>query len=108
MPAKNLHRVADGGTSCHVYNKGIENRNIFVEEADYQVFINYLQDYLCAPKAPENTTTEFTVKGRTYKGVPHQPKNYLNKVELIAYSLKPDHFHLVLHQKTQKSLQAFM
>lgn len=108
MPAKNLQRVAEGGTYCHVYNRGIENRNIFADDADYLVFLDYLKDYLSAPKDPESTKKDFTINGRVFKGVPHQPKNYFNKVELIAYSLKPDHFHLLLHQKTGKSLQGLI
>ncbi|MCR4324239.1 MAG: SH3 domain-containing protein [Candidatus Curtissbacteria bacterium] len=108
MPAKNLQRVAEGGTYCHVYNRGIENRNIFADDVDYQVFLGYLEDYLTAPKAPESTKKEFIVNGRTFTGVPHQPKNYFNQVELLAYSLSPDHFHLLIHQRTQKSLQALI
>lgn len=108
MTAKNLLRVAEGGTYCHVYNRGIENRNIFTDEADYQTFLAFLEEYLSAPKTPESNKKDFTINGRVFRGVPHQPKNYFKKVELIAYSLKPEHFHLVLHQKTQKSLQAFI
>lgn len=108
MPAKNLQRITEGGTYCHVYNKGIENRTIFADEADYHVFLSFLEEYLSAPKSHENNKKDFIINGRVFRGVPHQPKNYFNKVELIAYSLKPDHFHLLLHQKTQKSLQAFI
>lgn len=108
MPAKNLQRVAEGGICCHVYNKGIENRIIFADDSDYQVFLGFLEEYLSAPSSNESKKAEFTVKGRVYRGIPHQPKNYLNKVELIAYNLKPNHFHLLLHQKTKKSLQAFI
>lgn len=108
MPAKNLQRVAEGGAYCHVYNRGIENRNIFADDVDYLVFLDYLKDYLSAPKSTESTKKDFTINGRVFRGVPHQPKNYNNRVELIAYSLKPDHFHLILHQKTQKSRQAFI
>lgn len=108
MAAKNLHRIAAEGTYCHVYNKGVENRTIFLDETDYQVFLSFLEDYLSTPKDPESNKKDFTINGRLFRGVPHQPKNYFNKVELIAYSLKPDHFHLILHPKTQKFLQAFM
>lgn len=108
MPAKNLQRVAEGGIYCHVYNKGIENKIIFADDSDYQVFLGFLEEYLSTPSSHESKKAEFTVNGRVFKGVPHQPKNYLNKVELIAYNLKPDHFHLLLHQKTEKSLQAFI
>lgn len=108
MTAKNLNRIHKEGTYYHVYNKGTENKTIFPNEADYQVFLDYLEDYLNPAKSPESTKKDFTVNGRIFKGIPHQPKNYFNKVELVAYSLKPDHFHLLLHQITSKSLQAFI
>ncbi len=108
MPAKNLHRTNEGGAYCHVYNKGVENRTLFADEADYLLFLSFLEEYLSAPKDLENKKTEFTIKGRSYKGIPHLPKNYHGKIELIAYCLKPKSFHLLLHQKTNKSLQAFL
>jgi REP element-mobilizing transposase RayT len=108
MPARNLHRVDEEGAYCHIYNKGIGNTPTFGDEADYQVFLGYLEEYLSPPKTLESTKKDFTVNGRVFRGVPHQPKNYVNKVELFAYNLKPNHFHLILHQKTRKSLQGLI
>lgn len=108
MPAQNLYRTNEEGTYSHVYNKGIENRIIFVDEDDYRVFLGYLEEYLSPLKAPESIKKDFTVNGRVFRGTPHQPKNYLGKVELLAYNLQPDHFHLLLHQKKEDSLQALM
>ncbi len=108
MPAKNLSRVVKKGTLCHIYNKGVETRNIFNDEKDYEVFIGYLKNYLTAPSDRESAKKIFVVHGRKFKGTPHQPKNYFGKVELIAYSLMPSHFHLVLHQKTENSVQGLI
>src|SRR3972149_9961260 len=107
MPAKNLHRIDEEGIYCHIWNKGVENRIIFNDEQDYEVFLGYLKDYLTAPADPESIKKAFTVNGKTFRGMPHQPKNYLNKVELIAYSLIPNHFHLLVHQKTRGSVERF-
>ena len=108
MPAINLHRIDGEGIYSHIYNKGIEGRIIFCDNDDYEVFLGFLQDYLTAPKDPDSVKKTFQVRGRTFRGTPHQPKNYLNKVELIAYNLMPDHFHLLLHQKTRGSLENFI
>lgn len=108
MPARNLQRITEGDVYCHIYNRGIDNRIIFVDDSDYCAFLGFLEDYLSTPRPPEEIKKDFTINNRTFKGVPHQPKNYSEKVELIAYSLKPDHFHLLLHQKTEKSLQALL
>ena len=105
MPADSLKKVFKKNAYSHVYNTGVEGRNIFENGEDYDVFTSYLSEYLSAPQDPENTKKSFTVKGRVYRGSPHQPKNYLGKVELIAYSLKPNHFHLVMREK-EKGFQS--
>lgn len=108
MPARYFKRVNKEGSYCHLYNKGIEDKLIFKDNQDCETFIRYLKDYLSAPVDLKNNKKEFTVKGRTFRGTPHQPKNYFNKIELIAYRIEPDHFHLLLHQNTTKSIESFM
>ncbi len=108
MPAKNLLRVPDKDVYLHIYNKGVEGKIIFADEQDSTVFLGYLRDYLIDPQLVETQKKSFTVKGKTYQGTPHQPKNYYKKVELIAYSINPDHFHLVVHQKAHDVIQGFI
>lgn len=108
MPAKNLYREAKEGIYSHIYNKGTEKRIIFNDEEDCEVFLGFLKSYLSPPQDPESIKKSFTVHGRIFQGTPHQPKNYFNKVEIIAYSLMPDHFHLLVHQKTRGSVESFM
>lgn len=108
MPAKHLNRVSEEGTYFHIYNKGIEDKIIFGDDEDYEVFLGFLRDYLTPPPDPESVKKEFSVNGRTFRGRPHQPKNYYDRVELLAYGLVPDHFHLILHQKAQGSLPGFI
>lgn len=108
MPAKNLLRIADKGTFCHVYNRGVEKRVIFADENDYKAFVGFLEDYLNPPVSSENIRESFVIKGRTFEGTPHRPKNYFNKVELIAYRLRPNHFHLLLHQVEEGAIGKFL
>lgn len=108
MPAKYLVRVDEEGIYSHVYNKGIEHKVIFNDNEDYQTFLSYLKEYLAPPRDPESIKKVFEVKGRTFRGTPHLPKNYFNKVELFAYSLMPDHFHLLINQVVRGSLENFI
>ena len=108
MPAKNLHRVDKESTYCHIYNKGVEKRTIFADEPDFEVFLGYLNEYLTTPQDPESVKKDFTIKGRAFRGTPHMPKNYFNEVEVVAYSLMPDHFHLLLHQKSKGAIERFI
>lgn len=97
-----------GRVCYHVYNRGIENRSIFSDDQDFDVFISYLKEYLTPQSDPESVKKEFIVKGKTFRGTPHQPKNYFGRIELISYSLMPDHFHLLLNQKEDGSIENFI
>ena len=92
----------------HVYNRGVENTAIFYDEEDYRVFLDYLKDYLSVPADPESAKKVFNIRGRAFRGTPHQPKNYFDQLELVAYSLSPNHFHLVINLKQKDSLQGFI
>ena len=105
MPALNHKKSNKTEAYSHIYNKAVEERSLFNNQEDYEVFLGYLNDYLTIPPDPEKVKKSFSVNGRTFQGVPHQPKNYFNKVELIAYSLLPDHFHLLANQKLPGTLE---
>lgn len=108
MPAQNSQKADKNKAYSHVYNKGTEERNLFVDEEDYKVFLGYLKDYLTVPADPDSTKKTFTVNERTFRGIPHQPKNYFDKVELVAFSLCPGHFHLLINEKESGSLEKFL
>ena len=105
---KNSKKLDKNKVYSHIYNKGVENRNLFNDQQDYEVFLGFLKDYLTPPPDSEKVKKTFSVKGRTFKGIPHQPKNYFKKVELIAYCLMPDHFHLLVNQLIEGSLEKFI
>lgn len=108
MPAKNIVKtyVADG--YYHIYNRGVEKRLIFLDEQDYKVFLRFLKDALSPPPTRDTITTNFTLRGVTFKGVPKQPKNFNDQLELLAYCLMPNHFHLLVKQLNERSIHEFM
>src|SRR3990167_7897416 len=108
MPAKNTQRIDGEGVCSHIFNRGVTNRIIFNDSEDYRMFLAYLHEYLMPPLNSSELKKTFTVRGHTFKGLPHQSKNYYGKVELLSYSLRPNHFHLLMHQKNQDALQKFI
>lgn len=96
------------GRAYHVYNKGVEGISLFKDEADYKTFQTFLREYLSPEVDNDSLKKTFKVNGREFTGVPHKPKNYFNRIELLAYSLKPDHFHLILLEKEPDALKGFM
>ena len=63
---------------------------------------------LSPPAHPDTYKKEFSIHGKTYKGIPHRNKNYFDSISLIAYDLKPNHFHLVLEQVSDGFVEKLM
>lgn len=107
MPAKHTIKTYVQDGYYHIYNRGVEKRIIFLDDRDYKVFLGYLKDALTPPSKAEKKTVTFTLKGESFKGVPKQPKNFSKTIELIAFCLMPNHFHLLLKQLDMRSVEFF-
>lgn len=83
MPSKNIQKDYVAHSYYHVYNRGVEKRIIFIDEQDYKTFLNLLKRYL-------SIQTEKDTYGRD--GV-----TLYDEVELLAFCLMPNHFHLLLY-----------
>lgn len=105
MPAKNVLKEYEEGGYYHVYNRGVEKRVIFVDEEDYHVFIGYLKTYLTPPDLRGLTLKD--EGGRTISPS-RRINNYAEEIQLIAYCLMPNHFHLMLRQTSAKGMAKFI
>ncbi len=101
MPAKNAVKLYSENGFYHLYNRGAGKNDIFLNEQDYGVFLHYLKEYLSPPRTP----TPEEIKAMI---VPHLLKNYYQEIELLAFCLMPNHFHLLLKQKQDRSIVGFM
>ena len=108
MPSKNSIKVYVDDSYYHIYNRGVEKRIIFQDEQDYKVFLSYLKEYLSPVKNHNDLITIVTLQGQSFKAVKRQPKNYHLKVNLLAYCLMPNHYHLLIHQKDKQLIEKFM
>lgn len=103
MPAKNRIKIYTEDGYYHIYNRGVEKRKIFMNEKDYVVFLGILKFYLSPlyqlqhPLKDANLPFNFRVK-----------KTFSDEVELLAFCLMPNHFHLLIHQKNKNSIVEFM
>ncbi|OGE00224.1 hypothetical protein A3J17_03730 [Candidatus Curtissbacteria bacterium RIFCSPLOWO2_02_FULL_40_11] len=106
MPSKNVIKqyVEDG--FYHIYNRGVEKRVIFENNQDYKVFLNYLKIYLLPPTEPKER--KITIKNYTFIAPGKPLKNYNEKIDLLAYCLMPNHFHLLIKQKGKMTIEKFM
>lgn len=112
MPGRNTVRefVSDG--YYHVYNRGVEKRNIFLDLQDYNVFLTYLATYLM-PKDTDNlqvmlasSKIPWSEKDKIIKLL--NLKNFTDEITLITFCLMPNHFHFLIKQKDERIVNEFM
>lgn len=112
MPAKNSVKTYIENGFYHVYNRGVEKRNIFLDEQDYQVFLSYLKIYLIPnveviSAINKNNNLDYEDKNTKIHRL-NELNNYSEKIKLICYVLMPNHFHLELQQIGKKDIGNFM
>lgn len=108
MPNKNTVKIYVKDGIYHIYNRGVEKRTIFNDDDDRRIFVNCLKEALLDPKKLKPSIHSFTLKGQTFKGERKPPKNFFEKIELLAYCLMPNHIHLLIKQNTSHAINQFM
>lgn len=94
MPSRNILKVDLPKAYYHVYARGSSKQQVFISEDDYAVFLNLLKRYL-SPEVQHDSS------GREY---PH----LRGKLELLAYCLMPNHFHLFVYQHGAGAMSALL
>jgi len=81
------------GNIYHIYNRGVEKRDIFMEDLDYFRFIHDLFVF-------NNIDAVLPME--------IQPPKRKLMVEILAFALMPNHFHLLIRQKEKEGIVKFM
>jgi len=96
MPLKFLVRNLSENSYYHIYDKGVEGKNVFLDRQDHETFLYYLYIYTANPAE---------IKSKYPKLPPRlMAKNLSGDINLMAYSLMPNHFHLLLKQKSRDTM----
>lgn len=90
MPTKNRVKVYVSDMYYHLYNRGWNRTAIFREDEDFTQFEWLLARHL-SPQPVQDA------KGREYRHL--RPT-----VDLIAYCLMPNHFHLLVYQRDDHAI----
>jgi len=92
------------GQYYHIYNRGVDKRIIFLDDNDYKRFILLL--YLC------NNRDSFKVRELFRTGKTWGELFLINAgdklVDIGAYCLMPNHFHILVHEKVEGGVSLFM
>lgn len=86
MPGRNTIKEYEENGYYHIYNRGVEKRNIFLDEQDYRVFLSYLKLYLSPTDEIEKVPPS------------RKLKNYFGEADLMCYCLMPNHYHMLIRQ----------
>ena len=92
------------GYFYHIYNRGIEKKDIFSDSNDYRRFLlllNILNDN--KPISVKDFLRKIPVRGP----VP-EIENRQNIVDIGAYCLMPNHFHLLIKEKVEGGITSFL
>lgn len=106
VPAKNVVKTYSQNGYYHIYNRGVEKRIIFCDKQDYKVFLSYLKVYL-EPPPPIEIRNE-AIGDYTFMAPKRPLNNFNQEIELLCFCLMPNHFHLLIKQKSLKSIKTFM
>ncbi len=81
MPQKNRLFPFVADAHYHIYNRGTNRQEIFLDDKDYWIFRHISRKKL---------------------------RNCGDEISLMVFSLLPNHYHFLLHQKLERSISAFI
>jgi putative transposase len=111
MPARNTVKTYLPNSFYHLYNRGTDKRLIFLDHQDFLTLLSYFRLYLTPRKKLRRQIKGFKLT--------HKPtqinslikalnNNFANKIQLHAYILMPNHYHLLLKQTNSYDMPAFI
>lgn len=91
------------GEYYHIYNRGVDKRDIFLSDADYFRFLKEMRYMNCSNRV-SNFKNKHCIEAKPrYKGNEGDAL-----VGIICYCLMPNHFHFMLRQLKDDSISKFM
>ncbi len=102
MPSKNRVKVYIENGYYHIYNRGVDKRTIFQDKSDCVVFLRLLKQYL----SPKEDLESFLTPGLRLDRLIRT--NMHGEIELLAFALMPNHFHLLVKQVKANGITQFM
>jgi len=106
MPSRNTRKEYRENSFYHVYNRGVEKRTIFQDDQDYAIFL-YLLKYFLSPGQKDIIHPLVGLQGYQVKR-PRPMTTLFGQVELHAFCLMPNHFHLFIRQISDHGMSELM
>lgn len=91
----------------HVLNRGVDKRQIFMDKQDYLRFIHDLYEFNNQERL-ESTYYKFRNYGVNGKTAKNDKKPRKPLVDILAFCLMPNHYHMLLSPKVEHGIPKFM
>ena len=94
----------------HIYNRGVDKREIFCDEEDYLRFLKRMREFNSNLGDSQRDYIKRTVpeKKRFNLGYPRLNLFFSPLVEIVCYCLNPNHYHIILKQLADGGITQFM
>ena len=91
----------------HVLNRGVDKRQVFMDKQDHLRFIHDLYEFNNKERVELNfyKFRDYGINGKT---VAHNKKPRENLVNILAFCLMPNHYHILLTPQTEHGMSLFM
>jgi len=84
----------------HIYNRGVEKRSLFIDDKDYSRFVDDLVIF-----NDNKPVINPKLRIKDIRGGGHKRKPL---VDILAFCLMPNHYHLLLRQRLDGGITEFM
>jgi putative transposase len=91
----------------HIYNRGVEGRDIFLDEQDYKRFVTSMREFNQIEPIGSLYENSQAIK-HNLRGVPDAKGTDNQLIHIIAYCLNPNHLHFILEQIADDGISKFM
>lgn len=81
----------------HIFNRGVDKKEIFIEKEDYFRFIEEIKEFNI--DRPIGSLYELSFERKKLDKKSAFGSDATKLVDIIAYNINPNHFHLILKQK---------
>lgn len=88
----------------HIYNRGVDKREVFLDEKDYVRFLTGMREFNCL----EPIGSLYIVSKLRKKGLSPFNRDLVPIVSVVAYCLNPNHYHFILKQNIDRGISSFM
>lgn len=96
------------GEYYHVYNRGVDKRNIFMDEKDYLRFLISMKEFNVLYPVESLYRLNQIRNNKRFTDIQANRRGSASIVKIICYNILPNHYHFLLQQLNDNGIQKFI